>query len=246
MSYIGNEPIVSATRTVTEVTATAGQTVFNANGGYTVGYLDVFLNGAQLQTVDFTATNGSSVTLTEAAQVNDVVRLVAWGTFQSANLSGAGLLDGTVAQAKLATGVAGTGPAFSAYMSANQSISANTVTKVAFDLELFDTNSNFNTANNRFTPTVAGYYQMTFAVYVVESSRGIYTLNFYKNGVLYKQSNYNVSPTSPLMSNVTTLVYLNGTTDYMEAYFSSQLASTLGGLAGSQYFEFSGCLVRAA
>jgi hypothetical protein len=86
MSYIGNEPIVSATRTVTEVTATAGQTVFNANGGYTVGYLDVFLNGSQLQTVDFTATNGSSVTLTEAAQVNDVVRLVAWGTFSTSNL----------------------------------------------------------------------------------------------------------------------------------------------------------------
>ena len=83
MSYIGNEPIVSATRTVTEVTATAGQTVFNANGGYTVGYLDVFLNGAQLQNTDFTATNGSSVTLTEAAQVNDVVRLVAWGTFST-------------------------------------------------------------------------------------------------------------------------------------------------------------------
>ena len=53
MSYIGNEPIVSATRTITEVTATAGQTVFVANGGYTVGYIDVFLNGAQLQTVDF-------------------------------------------------------------------------------------------------------------------------------------------------------------------------------------------------
>ena len=84
MSYIGNEPIVSATRTVTEVTATAGQTVFTANGGYTVGYLDVFLNGAQLQNTDFTATNGSSVTLTEAAQVNDVVRLVAWGTFSVA------------------------------------------------------------------------------------------------------------------------------------------------------------------
>jgi hypothetical protein len=84
MSYIGNEPIVSATRTITEVTATAGQTVFTANGGYTVGYIDVFLNGAQLQTVDFTATNGTTVTLTEAAQVGDVIRLVAWGTFSTA------------------------------------------------------------------------------------------------------------------------------------------------------------------
>lgn len=84
MSYIGAEPIVSATRTITEVTATAGQTVFTANGGYTVGYIDVFLNGAQLQTVDFTATNGTTITLTEAAQVGDVVRLVAWGTFSTA------------------------------------------------------------------------------------------------------------------------------------------------------------------
>ena len=83
MAYIGAEPIVSATRTITEVTATAGQTVFTANGGYTVGYIDVFLNGAQLQTVDFTATNGTTITLTEAAQVGDVLKLVAWGTFQA-------------------------------------------------------------------------------------------------------------------------------------------------------------------
>lgn len=81
MSYIGNEPIVSATRTVTEVTATAGQTVFTANGGYTVGFLDVFINGSKLTSADFTATDGSTVTLTEAAQVNDIVRLEALGTF---------------------------------------------------------------------------------------------------------------------------------------------------------------------
>lgn len=85
MSYIGNEPIVSATRTITEITATAGQTVFVANGGYTVGYIDVFVNGAQLQTSDFTASNGSSITLTEAAQSGDVIRLVAWGTATVAN-----------------------------------------------------------------------------------------------------------------------------------------------------------------
>jgi hypothetical protein len=85
MSYIGNEPIVSATRTVTEVTATAGQTVFTANGGYTVGFLDVFINGSKLTSADFTATDGSTVTLTEAAQVNDIVRLEALGTFLASN-----------------------------------------------------------------------------------------------------------------------------------------------------------------
>jgi hypothetical protein len=81
MSYIGNEPVISATRTVTEISATAGQTTFTANGGYTVGYIDVFVNGSQLQTSDFTATNGTSVTLNAAAIAGDDVRLVAWGTF---------------------------------------------------------------------------------------------------------------------------------------------------------------------
>ncbi len=81
MSYIGNEPIVSATRTVTEVTATAGQTSFTPNGGYTVGFLDVFINGSKLTNTDFTATNGTTVTLNEAAQAGDIVRLEALGTF---------------------------------------------------------------------------------------------------------------------------------------------------------------------
>lgn len=85
MSYIGNEPIVSATRTITEIAATAGQTVFVANGGYTVGYIDVFVNGAQLQTSDFTATNGSSITLISPATTGDDIRLVAWGTFTTSS-----------------------------------------------------------------------------------------------------------------------------------------------------------------
>jgi len=81
MSYIGNEPIVSATRTVTEISATAGQTVFTANGGYTVGFIDVFVNGSKLTNSDFTATNGTTITLNEAAQASDIVRLEALGTF---------------------------------------------------------------------------------------------------------------------------------------------------------------------
>ena len=138
------------------------------------------------------------------------------------------------------------GPAFSAYLSGNQSLTANVVTKVAFDTKLFDTNTCFSTANNRFTPNVAGYYHMTFAMYIATASVGIYTMNFYKNGALYKQSNYNIDPAGALMANCTTLVYMNGTTDYVEAWASTQYASTLGGSAGAPYFEFSGALVRSA
>ena len=61
-------------------TATAGQTVFAAT--YDTGYVDVYLNGVKLIVgTDFTATNGTSVTLTTGAAVNDVVDIVAYGTF---------------------------------------------------------------------------------------------------------------------------------------------------------------------
>ena len=104
MSYIGNEPIVSATRTVTEVTATAGQTTFTANGGYTVGFIDVFINGSQLQSSDFTATNGSTVVLTNACAVNDDVRLVAYGSFSVSAVDASAVNSGTLAYARMPVG----------------------------------------------------------------------------------------------------------------------------------------------
>jgi len=61
-------------------TATAGQTVFAAT--YDAGYIDVYLNGVKLLAgTDFTATNGTSITLASGASVNDVVDIVAYGTF---------------------------------------------------------------------------------------------------------------------------------------------------------------------
>jgi hypothetical protein len=83
MSYIGNEPVVSASRTTYETLATANQTTFSAS--YTVGFLDVYLNGVKLLAADYAASNGTSVTLYEAAQANDSITIVAYGTFSSAN-----------------------------------------------------------------------------------------------------------------------------------------------------------------
>ena len=61
-------------------TATSGQTVFAAT--YDVGYVDVYLNGVKLIAgTDFTATNGTSITLTTGAATGDTVDIVAYGTF---------------------------------------------------------------------------------------------------------------------------------------------------------------------
>jgi len=83
MSYIGNEPIVSSTRTVYETLAVAGQTTFTFN--YTVGLLDVFVNGVKLISSDYTASNGTSVVLNTACAENDAIKLEAYGNFSVAN-----------------------------------------------------------------------------------------------------------------------------------------------------------------
>lgn len=62
----------TAYRTVTEFTATAGQTTFSVPS-YTVGYIDVYRNGARLGAADYTATNGTTVVLANACNAGDLV-----------------------------------------------------------------------------------------------------------------------------------------------------------------------------
>lgn len=80
--YIGAIPVPQATQTRQSFTATAGQTTF-ATAGYTPQFLDVFMNGVHLlDGVDFTATNGSDVSLTSGAAAGDIIEVVAYSTYQ--------------------------------------------------------------------------------------------------------------------------------------------------------------------
>ena len=70
-----NIPIsTTPTRTETSFTATAGQTTFTVS--YEVGYVEVYLNGVRLSSDEYTAANGSSVVLDDAATEGDVVDIV--------------------------------------------------------------------------------------------------------------------------------------------------------------------------
>ena len=62
----------TAYRTVTNFTATAGQTSFSVPS-YTVGYIDVYRNGVRLVSTDYTATTGTTVVLNNACTVGDAV-----------------------------------------------------------------------------------------------------------------------------------------------------------------------------
>ena len=65
-------------------TATAGQTTFTVS--YTVGYVDVYMNGIKLIIgTDVTATNGTSIVLAAGAAAGDLIETVAYETFSVAN-----------------------------------------------------------------------------------------------------------------------------------------------------------------
>jgi hypothetical protein len=65
-------------------TATASQTTFSIT--YSVGYVDVYLNGVKLVvSSDFTATNGTSIVLATGATAGDIIDVVAFGIFDVAN-----------------------------------------------------------------------------------------------------------------------------------------------------------------
>jgi hypothetical protein len=242
----------TAYRTQTEFTATAGQTTFSVPS-YTVGFIDVYRNGALLGSADFTATNGTTVVLAAGASAGDLVETVSFFVSSVLNaipatngaVTSAYLLDGSVTQAKLGTGVAGNGPAFSAYADTNQTVSDATATKITFGTEEFDTNNNF--ASSRFTPTVAGYYQVNSTVNCSQTSLIDFVIWIYKNGSQYKRGfGFGGTAQSKFIAPVSTLVYLNGTTDYVEVYIYSDGTGSATVNASSQDTWFNGCLVRAA
>jgi hypothetical protein len=101
----------TAYRTVTEFTATAGQTTFTPPS-YTVGFIDVYRNGVMLGSADYTASNGVSVVLASGATAGDLVEVISMqvssvlnaipstaGSVGAANLAG-----GSVTSAKIASG----------------------------------------------------------------------------------------------------------------------------------------------
>ena len=112
----------TAYRTVTNFTATASQTTFTPPS-YTSGFINVYRNGVYLPTVDYTATNGTTVVLNNGCAAGDTVTVESF--LVSSVLNAIPNTSASVSQSNLASGVAGTGPAFSVYLSVHQSITNN-------------------------------------------------------------------------------------------------------------------------
>ena len=138
--------------------------------------------------------------------------------------------------------VSGNMPAFSAYQSSAQTTTAATYTKVQFQTEEFDTNNNFDsTTNYRFTPTVAGYYQLTGGINGSGQTTAFQVV-LYKNGSAFKFFANTTAVDAGIYG--TALVYANGSTDYFELYAYSGTASTLTAANTLTYFQ--GAMVRTS
>ena len=215
----------TAYRTVTNTTATAGQTSFTIPS-YTVGYVDVYRNGVYLPSADYTATTGTTVVLANAATAGDTITTISFYVSSVLNaipatagsVSTSYLVDGSVTQAKLGTGVAGNGPAFSAYSTASTTVPVSTWVKVPLATKEFDTANCFDsTTNYRFTPNVAGYYQVNCMGQIGAVSAAFYVA-IYKNGSIFKVGGTNGNNSNATKASLSALIYLNGSTDYIEMY----------------------------
>jgi hypothetical protein len=122
--------------------------------------------------------------------------------------------------------------AAAAYMSSNQSISTDTTTKVNFDTEYYDNDSEYDsTTNYRFTATTAGKYHVSAMVYWCSIPAGWFYLYIYKNGANYKYGLWqNVTSSNYYTQSICADISL-AATDYVEIYVMQDTGSsqTIGG-----------------
>ena len=208
---------------------------------------DIVLAGATSGTTTLTPTAVSgTTTLTLPATTDTLVGRTTTDTLTNKTLTSPTITGASITVASTAA------PAFSAYSASAQNPTIVTFTKVIFGTEVFDTNNNF--ASSTFTPTVAGYYQVSASISMAaDTSTTVTSLLFYKNGAA-TISNVGtqiagVATATYVIPSASSLIYMNGTTDYLEVY------GLINGTGALRYFfassasyptVFTGFLARSA
>jgi hypothetical protein len=263
MPYLGSTPNASfSSRTKQDFTANGSTTAFTLSSAVaSANDIEVFVGNVRQEPTDAYTVNGTTLTMSEAPatglnfyvvfkQLEENSVVPADGTISTAKIAAnavttAKITNANITQAKLASGVAGNGPSFSAYLNSNFSISNTTHTKLRFDAEEWDSDGCFDsTTNFRFTPNVAGYY-MIGGHFQPNASYTVGTTTLYKNGNLYRVLHWNQqSATTPAPVGGTTLVHMNGSSDYVELYGYMTVGQQIQ--SGSEWTWFQGHMVRSA
>ena len=246
-----DDKVSTTTLTLYKYTATAGQTTFtgsddsSATLAYTANALFVTLNGVVLENgTDYTATNGTSVVLTDAATVGDELNIYAFGTFTVTSVSGDFSIgddltlgsDGAIINMGADSDVTMThvhnegvqfntmpimpNPTFRVNLSSDQTgVSDATWTKVQFNEVDYDARNEYDESTNyRYSPTIPGVYSFFEAVRVGGSVNTYQCfVGLYKNGTKILQTNVRISSSDDMASTIVPLA-VHDTTDGDDYY----------------------------
>ena len=205
------------------------------------------------------ASSAANLTNIPGANITGTIAAVSGANLTSLNATNLG--SGTVPTARLGTGTASSStvlygdqtykaepggvntPLIYIKVGSNQSVSDNTITKVEFDTEIFDTEGSFDSSTNyRWTPQTAGKYYICAGVGM--TAFGVDQLNetsiyIYKNGSKDMQSRITTAThylywLTPVVSSI---VDMNGSSDYVEIMgLSDFISATVSFQASSHSF----------
>lgn len=189
-------------------------------------------------------------TFTNTVTFNQTINGTANSTLFVGSLPAANVVSNAQLSSNLANYVAkSTIVAFSAATNSSitQTITSGSQQKALFQVEDYDTNNNF--ANSRFTPTVAGYYQLNSTVrFDGSTGTGECMIVIRKNGSEYKRG-WNSSGTNFANDfwsmSVSALAYANGAGDYFEVFVQQGSGSNRNiTVAGGNITYFNGFLAK--
>lgn len=135
-------------------------------------------------------------------------------------------------------------------LTADESVTPNSDLVIPF-VDDFDPNNWWNATTKRFTPTIAGYYNISLQVWwtVAAVTNNQSNIQIRKSGSTISISQAQTLTGSGYSQNATKLVYLNGSTDYIDftAYTGNSSAQSLqwGGNSNGQGTFFSAALITA-
>lgn len=126
-------------------------------------------------------------------------------------------------------------PAFRALAAGDQAVTNSTVTRVTLSNVQFDTNGWFDgTTNYRYTPQIAGYYFFRGMVAANGTSMTQAVSYIRKNGNPYSLTVSRTATSVNQYVEVSTIVYLNGSTDYVDQ------AGLVTASSGAEFFTSVG------
>lgn len=244
---------------------------FLANSSVTIGNTSVSLGSTVTSLGNVTLTNVTIQGGTSNVSTNSIVNGTSNVAIASANGAVTMVTNGntavTIDTSQTATFVNTVkapnlqGPAFSCGQSASsQTLTNGSVNTIVLDAKDFDTAGCFNNTGSTvtlnglsvpaycFAPNVAGYYQINGTIRLSGAATVETWLGIYKNGSLWKRGIDLVGITTGSQQSlvVNTIIYMNGTGDYLnmicqQSNGSSQSVSNSSGLTWLQ-----GCLIRSA